>query len=80
MVYVDEFRKEVNNGKSIYDIEVTLKFSILKPLHANWVIGLYDYLRNKQHISCNSFKESGINEALTMYLDPEDPFADLDID
>ena len=69
--YVNEVRKEVNKRKSSYDIEVTLKFSILKPLHENWVTGLYDYLRSKRHVSYNSFKESGINEALTMYLDPE---------
>ena len=37
--YADEVRKLVSNGKSIYNIEVPLKFPILKPLHVNWVKG-----------------------------------------
>ena len=51
----------------------------LKLLHANLVIGLYDYLHNNQDITCNGIKEAGSNEALTMDLYPEDPFEEFDI-
>ena len=34
-------------GKNIYDIEVNTNLSIMKPIHARWVIRLYDdRLRN----------------------------------
>lgn len=76
--YANEVSKQVRSGKSVYEIEVPLKLSILKPLQASWIIGLYDHLRNSQDIILNGFKEAGITEALELELDPEDPFADLD--
>ena len=62
----------------MYDIEVPLKLSVLKPIHANWLIGLYDYLRNRPEIICKGFDEAGIREALSIELEPEDQFFDLD--
>jgi len=73
-----QITEQINNGKDVYEIEVPLKLSVLKPLHANWVIGLYDYLRNKPDIICKGFEQAGINEALSIDLEPEDPFFDLD--
>jgi len=51
----------------------------LKPIHANWLIGLYDYLCNNQDVIRKGFEEAGINEALSIELEPEDPFHDLDL-
>ena len=62
----------------MYDVEVPLKLSVLKPIHANWLIGLYDYLRNNQDMIRKGFEEAGINEALSIELEQEDPFHDLE--
>ena len=56
-----------------------LKLSVLKHIPANWVIGLYDYLRNSpDKIVKVFFEEAEISEALSIELEPEDPFFDLD--
>ena len=45
----------VKPAKSIY-----LRLSIVKPLGAQWMIGLYDYFKSKPQIAKNGFKEAGI--------------------
>ena len=76
--YATQITKQFNKGKNVYDVEVPLKLSALKPIHANWLIGLYDYLRNNQDMIRKGFEEAGINEALSIELEQEDPFHDLD--
>ena len=47
-------------GKNIYDIEVNTNLSIMKPIHAKWVNGLYDSLRNDPELVKSGFSEAGI--------------------
>ena len=51
----------------------------MKPIHARWLIGLYDYLRNNSDSHKKGFKLAGIDEALDaeFEIEPEDPFHDL---
>ena len=56
----------------------------MKPIHAPWLVGLYDHLQNKPEVIRRSkgFEMAGIAEAVvaeavTKELEPEDPFADL---
>ena len=58
-------------------INVPLKLSIIKPIHAQWMIGLYDYLRNNKEMIIKSFKMAGIKEAMEIDLPSENPFEDL---
>ena len=45
--YASQITEKLDNGCDIYSVEVPLKLSILKPIHATkWIIGIYDYLRN----------------------------------
>ena len=55
-----------------------LKRSIIKPIHAKWLLRLYDHLRNSSEAIIKGFKMVGIKEALEMEFPLEDPFADLD--
>ena len=50
----------------------------MKSMHARWIIGLYDYLRNRHGLIFKGFNQAGITEAIESKLDPLDPFADLD--
>ena len=43
---------------------VDLRLSVVKPLGANWMVSLYDYLKAKLDIVCNGFKEAGIVNCL----------------
>ena len=44
--YAEQATKQIKAGKNIYDVEVPMKMSDMKPIHARWVIGLYDHLTN----------------------------------
>ena len=46
----------------------------MKPIHARWVIGPYDKLRNSEKMIENEFKAAAIMEA----LDPERDFGEED--
>ena len=46
----------------------------MKPIHAHWVIGLYDKLGNSEKKIETGFKAAPITEA----LDPEKDFAEED--
>ena len=50
----------------------------MKPIHANWVIGLYDYLRNQRETIQKSFEQSGITDVVYGSIEGADPFEDLD--
>ena len=76
--YADEITKQLKLGKDIHGVDVKTTLTILKPIHANWIIGLYDYLRNNSDCIKSSFEQAGINEALLIDLEPEDPFYDLE--
>ena len=52
--------------------------SIMKRLHAQWVIGLYDYLRNTQDTITKGFGLAVVTDAISMAFETEDPFTDLD--
>ena len=60
------------------DVKVNTTLSVMKPIHARWIIGLYDHLRNSQEVIIKGFETAGISEAIRLELDPDDPFSDLD--
>ena len=76
--YANEVKKQLDEGTEVYEIDIPLKLSILKPIHGHWLLGLYDHLRNNKEIIINSFKSAWITQAVTQELPDEDPFADLD--
>ena len=46
------------NGEATKPVDLTL--SVVKPLEANWLMGLYQYMKNNTSIIINGFKEAGI--------------------
>ena len=65
------------------DIDIKLTLTILKPLHASWLTGLYDYLTSQKgaEIIFNGGQSSGITEAIvkgTKDLENPDPFVSVD--
>ena len=69
--------KQLNSGAGIYAVDVKLQLSVLKPIRARWLISLYDHLRNQTQLIVKGFEQAGINDAFTIELEQEDPFADL---
>ena len=40
--HAEQVKSELDKGKKIEEIDISMKFSILKPLHAKWLIDLYN--------------------------------------
>ena len=75
--YAGEVSKQLENGTDIYSVDIKLQLSVLKPIHARWLISLYDHLRNKPELIVKGFDQAGISDALHIELENEDPFEDL---
>ena len=81
--YSFSISKQLEEGKSIEDIDVALKLSILKPLHAKGINDFYDYINSEKghKITSNGLKATFITEEIeqgTKSLKPLDPFYDID--
>lgn len=79
--YSAEVQKQVDSGVNFKDVNVDLKLSILKPIHATWLVELYNFLTGAQgrvHVS-KGWKKAGIKGVVTgkELLPPVDPFQDI---
>ena len=75
--------KDLDEGKELDSIEIKLKISVIKPLHANWLMELYNHLTSPmgRQIYIKGWKVSGIHDAVIMTsakLPSLDPFEDID--
>ena len=70
--YTEEIQKQTNDGKGVYEVDIDTRLSRMKSIHARWIIGLYDKLRNSQQLIDNGFRAVSITEAL-------DPQSDLEM-
>ena len=63
--YSSSIAKQLDEGKAVEDIDVELKLSILKPLHAEWIKELYNYMTCEEGrgITSNGWKAAFITEA-----------------
>lgn len=75
--YANQITKQLKEGVSAHNVKIDLTLTHMKPIHAMWLIGLYDHLRNQEEVIVNSFAKAGIDEALTMDMPDDDPFSDL---
>ena len=59
MWYTEQVTKQLNEGKSPADVEVSLNFSEIKPLRAKWIYEMYEYLRGCSDLVLNGFELAG---------------------
>ena len=64
--------------QDIHDVKIETTLTVMKPIHAKWVIGLYDRLRNDTDLIKKSFVEAGITAAIQEEIEPKYPYTDLD--
>ena len=81
--YSGEISKALADGIALDDIEMKLKFSILKPLQTKWTVELYNYLTfEKGHdVIGNGRKSAEITRAIEgglVNLESLDPYAAID--
>ena len=75
--YSDQITKQLKDGVSAHQVKIDLSLTKMKPIHGNWLIGLYDYLCNQKEVIIESFEKAGVEEALSLELPADDPFSDL---
>ena len=70
--FSDWFTRQINtgleNGQELDDIEIDYRLSVLKPLHAKWLISFYNYMTTTkgQEVISNGWKRSGIYDSITL--------------
>ena len=83
--YAEPVKSELDKGKKIEEIDISMKLSILKSLHAKWLIDLYMTSSDGQAVSLKGWKVAGITEVVQNGLSKclnglssLDPFHDID--
>ena len=81
--YSDQVIRALDEGKDIKDVEISLKLSIVKPLHAKWLIEMYNHMTSSEgrDVCLKGWKVAGILDATEKGLDGLqnlDPFHDID--
>ena len=81
--YGEQINNELNNGVHLEDIDIKFRLSTLKPLHASWLIELYDALTSEsgRGVILAGWRQAGILDAIrsgSQNLASLDPFSDLD--
>ena len=76
--YAEEIKKQMDAGVPAESIDVNLKLTSLKALHANWLIELYNVLTTAdgRETVLNGWKKSGVTAAKERGdIAPKDPFS-----
>ena len=81
--YADQVQRAVDAGKSMGKIDIELKLSVLKPLHASWLIELFNHMASPagRAVSLKGWEVAGITEAVgngISGLPSLDSFHDID--
>ena len=78
--YNNAVKVHIDSGKPVEEIDMDFRLTTLKPLHAQWLISLYNHLTSERgsQIINNGRKRSGITGIIdgSTNLPPEDPFAE----
>ena len=75
--YSTSVQRQLESGKKAEDIEVDLRLSVIKPVHAQWLVNIYTFFTSSgRDTILRGWKKAGISGLLdgTTVLLPEDPF------
>ena len=76
--YSLQIEKQRKEGKKAHEINVDTRISIMKPLHAKWVVSFYNYMKNHREIVLAGWRKSKIEEVFNSEQDIEsDPFLQI---
>ena len=72
----------LKNGQELDDIEIDYRLSVLKPLHAKWLISFYNHMTTTkgQEVISNGWERSGIYDSIRLEsskLPAFDPFSGI---
>ena len=58
--YAQEVHEALDSGKSVHEVKIDLRLSMIKPLHANWLITAHSILKHKTAVLTRGFEQAGI--------------------
>ena len=74
-------QQQLASGKPIEDVEDDLKLTIIKPLHAQWLVNMYNYLSGPtgKRVILKGWKNVGVSGLLdsTTVIPVENPFQEI---
>ena len=79
--YSNCVKHQLENGKRLEDVEVDFRLTSIKPLHAWWIVGMYNFLTSEKGslVIEKGWEKAGITGLLdgSTEMPSEDPFEDL---
>ena len=80
--YSSQVKQQLDDGVNIEDVQVTLQLTKLKPIHAAWVVDLFNHMTTDigKEIIESGWRAAGILDALKLGLEKlpsVDPFSDI---
>ena len=80
--YSEQISLALENGEKLENINISFKITVLKPLHAKWLVEFYNHNTSgeKREIITRGFERAGITHALELgssKLPELDPFAEF---
>ena len=81
--YSNEVKQQIESGGDSTDVNVDLRLTVLKPLHAVWLVDLYNHLTSPVcvRLIAKGWEKAGISGVLGGQTDlpPEGPFTDIEL-
>ena len=79
--YAENVLQQLNRVVAAHDVKVVVKLSIMKPLHAKWIIEMFHQLKLSKQIVISGFRKAHITEAVSkadqLAQLRKNPFADI---
>lgn len=79
--YSGVIQQGLQEGKDLENIEVDLRLSVIKPLHAQWLVNMYNFFStpNGKETIHKGWKKAGIHGLIdgSTVLPPDNPFQDI---
>ena len=76
--YSSIIQQQLESGKKLEDINIDMRLTIVKPLHAQWLVNTYNFFTGPEgrKIILKGWKKAGVSGLLdsTTVLPPENPF------
>ena len=82
--FAKQVQNHLDNGTALEDIEIKFQLTTMKPLHAHWLIELYNELTStrEKDVVIGGWKKSGSWDAIKLgskNIPSIDPFAEIDL-
>ena len=76
--YSKKIAKAPNKGQDIHEVKLDTTLTVMKHIHTQWIIGIYDHLRNDVELTKKSLIKVEITSAMEEEIEHFDSFKGLD--